>query len=124
MNLFLCVIDDRRWQGLVEIEGETFKVNLFPGSAVKDWEAVLEVGGWVEISDDTKIPQAIIRALKSWSFARPTQPEPKPQEQVILEALKEHPELLDEILTVISMKEVSEDLVKGKEDTHDDLERV
>jgi hypothetical protein len=91
---------------------------------VKDWEAVLEVGGWVELSDDTKITQAIIRALKIWSFARPTQSDDKSQEQVILEALKEHPELLDEILTVISMKEMSKDLVKGEEESNDDLESI
>ena len=104
MKLFLCVIDDHRWQGLVDIDGDTFKINLFPGSAVKDWQAVLEVGGWVELSDDSKLTQAVVRAYTSIQ-QQGEQPTSKPQEQVILEALQAQPGLLDEILKAISGKE-------------------
>ena len=103
MNLFLCIIDDRRWQGLVEIKGETFKVNLFPGSAVKDWEAVLEVGGWVDLTPDSQIVRAIERAKQAWDeFTIPTK---RSQEELILKAIQKQPQLLDEILKAISGKE-------------------
>lgn len=95
MKLFLSQVTDRRWSGLVEIDQETFKVTLIPGSATTDWEAVLEVGGWVELTPDTKLIQAIERSLIDWERGVP------PQEQAILEALKEHPELLEEIVNVL-----------------------
>lgn len=99
MKLFLSQVDSHSWKGLVEIEGETFKVTLFPGSATKDWEAVLEIGGWVELSDDSKLTQAITQAYTSWQQGE--QPISKPQEQAILEALKEHPELLEVIVNAL-----------------------
>lgn len=111
MNLFLCVVDEHRWQGLVEIDGETFKVILFPGSATKDWEAVLMDGGWVELSDDSKLTQAVVTAYTSLQ-QRGEQPIPKSQEQFILEALQADPNLLDEILAAISMEEIQEDLTE------------
>ena len=100
MKLFLSQVDSRSWRGLVEIDGETFKVTLFPGSATTDWEAVLEIGGWVELSDDSKLTQAIYSAYTS-DQQRGEQPISKPQEQAILEALKEHPELLEEIANAL-----------------------
>lgn len=95
MKLFLSQVDSHSWKGLVEIEGETFKVTLFPGSATKDWDAVLEIGGWVELTPDTKLIQAIERSLIDWERGVP------PQEQAILEALKEHPELLEVIVNAL-----------------------
>ena len=104
MKLFLCVVTDRRWQGLVDVEGEVFKVNLFPGSAVKDWEAVLEVGDWVDLTPDSTIVRAIERAKKSWDEF--TIPPTMLQEEIILRAIQERPELMEEILKVLSGKEV------------------
>lgn len=99
MKLFLSQVDTT-WKGLVDIEGETFKVTLLPGSATEDWKAVLEVGGWVELSSDGKIADAIRTALLDQE--RLEQPILKPQEQAILEALQEQPQLMDEILKAIS----------------------
>ena len=107
MKLFLCVIDDRRWQGLVDIDGETFKINLFPGSAVKDWEAVLEVGGWVDLTPNSQIVRAVERAKQGWDEF--TIPVKQTQEEIILRAIQEQPQLMDEILKAISGKEEPDD---------------
>jgi len=99
MKLFLSQVDSHSWRGLVDINGETFKVTLFPGSATTDWEAVLEIGGWVELSDDSKLTLAVSSAYKSWQ--KMEQPIPHTQEQALLEALKEHPELLEVIVNAL-----------------------
>lgn len=101
MKLFLSQVDSHSWRGLVDINGETFKVTLFPGSATKDWEAVLEIGGWVELSDDSKLTQAIEKSYTLWNLIEPAAPHNKPQAQEILEALKTHPELLEDITKIL-----------------------
>lgn len=103
MKLFLSQVTDRHWIGLVDIDGETFKVTLFPGSMVKDWEAVLEVGGWVELTPDTQITRAIERAKQGWDEF--TIPVTQTQEEIILRAIQEQPQLMEEILKAISGKE-------------------
>lgn len=107
MKLFLSQVDDRRWQGLVDINGETFKVVLFPGSATEPWVATLQVGGWVELTSDGRITAAITKAFDEQKREHLFL---KPQAQGIAEILQGHPELLDEILKAIS----------GKEDSNDD----
>jgi hypothetical protein len=62
----LCLGDthqgDRAYgRGLVEIEGEMFKVTLFSGSATEEWSAILQPTTWIEVEDDDKIGRAILR---------------------------------------------------------------
>ena len=59
-------MDDRRWQGLVEIEGEIYKVTLWPGSATEEWKALLQTAAWVELDGEDKISKAIQIAKKDY----------------------------------------------------------
>jgi len=65
MKIVLSVVDDRRWQGLVEIEGEIYKVTIWPGSATEEWKALLQTAAWVEL-DEGKILRAIMEAKKDY----------------------------------------------------------
>ena len=66
MKIVLSVVDDRRWQGLVEIEGEVYKVTLWPGSATEEWKALLQTAAWVELDGEDKISKAIQIAKKDY----------------------------------------------------------
>jgi len=60
MKVELALFDvEKVWRGLVKVDGELFKVYLFPGSATKEWEAVLMSGDFVECSPKNKLTQAI-----------------------------------------------------------------
>ena len=99
MKLFLCHTEDHTWEGLVDIDGETFKVNIFPGSATKDWQAMLMSGGWTELTPGNKLTLAIERAYADWKASG--LPITISQQQTILEAIKDHPELMDEIVKIL-----------------------
>jgi hypothetical protein len=99
MRLFLSQAD-HHWIGLVDIEGETFKVTLTPGSATKPWTAVLESGGWVDLTEGSSITTAIQTALIEWQSG--PSPLPIPLEQTFLQALKDNPNLLAQIEKVIN----------------------
>jgi hypothetical protein len=62
MKIALSVVDDKRWQGLLQLEdGEIWKVTLWPGSATEEWRALLQVAVWVKL-DSPKIMRAIEEA--------------------------------------------------------------
>ena len=107
MKLFLSQVETNHWKGLVDINGETFSVTLFPGSAVKGWEAVLEVGGWVDLTPDSIIVRAIERAKQAWDEFT-ISVDNQSQEDLILKAFQEQPELLNEILKASSTKGLDE----------------
>jgi hypothetical protein len=67
MKIVLSVVDDRRWQGLVEIEDAIYKVTLWPGSATEEWKALLQTAAWVEL-DEGKIPNAITKAKERYDL--------------------------------------------------------
>lgn len=99
MKLFLADFEGHIWKGMVDLDGETFKVNIFPGSATKDWQAVLMSGGWTELTPGNKLTLAIEKALEDWKTS--SLPIPLSQQQTILETIKDHPELMDEIAQIL-----------------------
>ena len=106
VRLFLSHIDDRYWKGMVDVDGETWKVTLFPGSSTKPWSAVLESGGWVELTPDSPIIVAIQIALDEWQ-TQPIHPSP------LINKIKDiSPDVLEKILTLL------------KEETNGNMERV
>jgi hypothetical protein len=67
VKIVLSVVDDRRWQGLVDIDGEIYKVTLWPGSTTEEWKALLQTAAWVEL-DEGKIPNAITKAKERYDL--------------------------------------------------------
>jgi hypothetical protein len=67
MKIVLSVVDDRRWQGLVDIDGEIYKVTIWPGSATEEWRALLQTSAWVEL-DEGKVVDAIVKAKERYDL--------------------------------------------------------
>ena len=70
MKLCLTHIDDRKWVGVLEKEGDFFKVTLFPGSATTDWEAILQPTLFQSLTS-TKLIEAIDRSFNEKDFPSP-----------------------------------------------------
>jgi len=99
IELALFDADDRRWMGLTLIDGELFKVNIFPGSATQEWSAVLMTGAFVELTGGDKLTQAIERAYDEYS--RVGQPLTRSEVDKLTELVASKPEALEEIMAVL-----------------------
>jgi len=95
VELALFDTDSRVWRGLVKIEGELFKVHLFPGSATKEWEAVLLTGAFVECTPNNPLTIAIEKAFEDYINLR--QPLTRSEIDSLVELVNDKPEILEEI---------------------------
>jgi hypothetical protein len=100
MKLALVMVDDL-WKGLVEIEGELFKVTLWPGSATTEWKASLQPHLFVELTEGQPIANAIEVAKKRLG-QDVTQIPSTPPEADLLRMVRDNPELLKEILEALN----------------------
>lgn len=57
---------DNRWWGLVEIDGEIYKVTLWIGSAVKPTTALLQTAAWTELTEEGSLFQPIKEAYDQY----------------------------------------------------------
>ena len=95
---------DRAWgRGLVEIDGEMYKLVLFSGSATEEWTAQLQPILFQEIEEESKIGRAVREELErppeevrvindplaeTMRLLKRTNPELVDSVQVILDGLK------------------------------------
>ena len=81
------------------MDGELFKVTLFPGSATEEWKAVLMAGAFVECTPTNKLAQAIERAYDEYS--KVCQPLTRDEVDNLTELVAGNPEALDEVIKVL-----------------------
>lgn len=99
IELALFDTDTRAWRGLTKIDGEMFKVHLFPGSATKDWEAVLMTGDFVELTPENKIVQAIKKAFDDYN--KVSQPLTRLEVDKLAKLVTDNPDALEEIMRAL-----------------------
>lgn len=99
IELALFDADTRCWKGLTLIDGELFKVNLFPGSATEEWQAVLMTGAFVELTPGNKLTQAIERAYND--HIKASQPLTRSEVDNLTELVAGKPEALKEIMAAL-----------------------
>jgi len=103
IELALSDVETRRWKGLCLIDGELFKVILFPGSATTDWTVQLTPTLFVECTPENKMTVAIEKGYKMWEIGEVVSSED--EFRVMLKAINEHPEMLEEIRKALQKKD-------------------
>jgi nitrogen fixation protein FixH len=101
VELALSVVEGRVWKGLTLIDGELFKVSIFPGSATTDWDAEVVPMTYVECDPGNKLAEAIERAVKMWELREKV---PEEDFRVMIRVINEHPEMLEEIREALQKK--------------------
>jgi hypothetical protein len=101
IELALSAVESRVWKGLTMIDGELFKVSIFPGSATTDWEAEVAPHLYVECTPGNKMTEAIERAFKIWEIRRDVSED---EFRMMVRVINEHPEMLEEIREALQKK--------------------
>jgi len=99
IELALFNTDERKWEGMVMVEGELFKVTIFPGSATEEWKAVLMTGAFVELTPENKLTQAIEVAYGEYN--KPYQTLKRSEVDELAKLVAEKPEMLEEIMEIL-----------------------
>lgn len=99
IELALFDADTNIWKGLTLIDGELFKVNIFPGSATEEWNAVLMTGAFVELTWESKVTQAIERAYDE--YIKAGQRLTRSEVNSLTELVANKPEVLEKIMAVL-----------------------
>ena len=97
MKLILSVIEERRWLGVVEYNGDLYKVILFPGSATTDWQASLQPTSWVEMPLSSKIGEAVVRGHHRYDWVSKN----RDTNHEMLKAVNENHQLMERILNLL-----------------------
>ena len=111
MEMAVSHVGDR-WFGLVRIEDRIFKVTLWPGSATKEWEALLTETTFVELTPGGKIEKAISLEWRKWKLGEQL---PEDDYRKMLMVINEHPEMLEEIEKALNKKVKDEQRIEERE---------
>ena len=97
--------DHNVWKGLVKVDGELFKVNLFVGSFTKPWGAMLMQGAWTDCTPGNPLTTAIERAYQEWILCQHLT---RDQLDDLLNLSMKKPEILDELIASFEKEEEDE----------------
>ena len=98
IELALVETDERRWMGLVKVEGEVYKIVLFPGSATTEWRAVAMTGAFTGIEENSRLYEPIRKAVEEFNEVRDEMKDESARyEERMLKELLEDPNLIEEL---------------------------
>lgn len=92
----------RTWRGMTLIDGNMFKVTLFPGSATQEWGAELGVSTFVELDEEKAIFSAIKRAYEG--YINLSHGLTQDEENRLVELIENNPEAMREIQEVLNWR--------------------
>lgn len=93
---------ERTWRGLTMIDGEMFKVTLFPGSATQPWEAELRVASFIELDEEKPLYKAIEKEFNH--YINLSHGLTQDENDKMVELIESNPEMMREIQEVLEKK--------------------